>query len=205
MDRKQSNPEELPMKNLNSRVLVPFASETEDMEMIILTDILSRAGAQVVRASFEMEPVTLQYGTRLFPDARLKDLREEEFDLIAIPGGWKGAQKLDADPDLTCILERFRKENRTVAAVCSAPNVLRRHGFMKEGTPFTSHPASIGFAEGGVARVEEPVIVTPGLITGRSAGHTLDWALALVEFLFGEEKRKEVHDSLGLIQESLNG
>jgi protein deglycase len=181
------------------RILVPFAPGTEDMEMIILTDVLTRAGAEVIRASFAEGPVTLGYGTRLMPDALLKDVRDINFDMIAIPGGWKGAEQLDIDPDLAYILEKCKTDSTPVGAVCSAPNVLRRHGFMKDGVSFTAHPATVGFAQGGKDESNLAVVRSPGLITGRSAGHTMDWALEIVEFLFGIEKRGEVYESLGFV------
>lgn len=169
------------------------------MELVVLTDVLSRAGIEVVRASATLEPVRLQHGTRVSPDARLCDVRDEYFDLIAIPGGWSGASLLDADPDLSHLLARSHAECRLIAAVCSAPNVLRRHGAIAGETPFTAHPDSLGFATGGRPLLDHAIVITPGVITGRSAGHTVDWALSLVERLLGKPKRDAVLSSLALL------
>lgn len=122
------------------RVLVPFAEGTEDMEMVILTDVLSRAGAEVVRGAAEPSVVRLQHGTRVIPDTTLREAASQRFDLVAIAGGWAGAQRLDADPELRAILERCRLEKILVGAVCSAPNVLRRHGLVQAEASFTAHP-----------------------------------------------------------------
>lgn len=182
------------------RVLVPFAEGTEDMELVILTDLLTRAGALVVRAAPTREPTLLQHGTRITPDASLHDVRDERFALVAIPGGWRGAVELDAEPNLAAILQRCRAEAIPVAAVCSAPNVLRRHGLIQGTTPFTAHPSSLGFGEGGLNHSHLAVVATADVITGRSAGHTVDWTLALVERLFGPERRQGVVTSLGLVE-----
>ena len=181
------------------RVLVPFATGTEDMEMVILTDVLSRAGIEVVRAAADPGPVALHHGTRVMPDVTLHQAREQRFDLVALPGGWSGAQKLDADPDLAFILDRCKRERVPVGAVCSAPNVLRRHGFMGDDTPFTAHPDTLGFATGGAAEPDRATVTTALLITGRSAGHTLDWALELVASLLGADARDQVRASLALL------
>ena len=186
------------------RILVPFTNHTEDMEMVILTDILARAGCEIIRASITTDPVVLQYGTRVLPDRSFAEIREDDFDLIAIPGGWNGVQVLDKDPDLNFILQRFKSKNLTIAAICSAPNLLRRHSFFEKMEPFTAHPDSLDFAKGGTPKTESSVVETNSLITGRSAGHTVDWALALVERLFGKEKRLEVYKSLAYVnKESL--
>lgn len=181
------------------RALVPMAQDTEDMELVVLTDVLSRGGIQVLRAAATMDPVRLQHGTRILPDLTLAEARDQRFDLVALPGGWEGAQRLDADPDLAAILATCRVENRLVAAVCSAPTVLRRHGLIAGNEPFTTHPGSVSFAEGGHAHLYEATVSTPTVITGRSAGHTLDWALALVERLRGAEVRQQVRESLAML------
>lgn len=181
------------------RVLVPFAEQTEDMEMVILTDILSRAGATVIRAASSLNPVKLQYGTTIIPDTTYLAVRDEDFDIVAIPGGWKGVERMDSDPDIAYILKRCKSKSSYIAAVCSAPNLLRRHSIIENDIKFTVHPASLDFASGGLAKTDATFVKSKSVITGRSAGHTLDWALEIVKELFGPDRKDEVYKSLGII------
>jgi 4-methyl-5(b-hydroxyethyl)-thiazole monophosphate biosynthesis len=111
--------------------------------------------------------------------------------LIALPGGMPGAQHLHDSPDLTALLRAHIAADGLVAAICAAPVVvLSRHGLVGERRA-TAHPSV--FAELPASqRCADPVVVDRGLVTGRGAGTAVAFALALVEQLYGAERRDEV-------------
>ena len=177
-------------------VLVPLADGSEELEAVAIVDVLRRAGANVVLAAVNDLVVTASKGTRLMADRLLFDCSRETFDLIALPGGMPGAEKLRDSRVLIDLLKRQAGEGRLYAAICAAPAVaLHPHGLL-EGKRFTCHPS---FAQGlGEGLTQEPVVVDGILVTGRGAGTAVDFALTLVELLYGKETAQGVRKGMAL-------
>src|SRR5688500_7122524 len=98
------------------RVLVPLAEGFEEIEAVTVIDILRRAGIDVVVASLAGSPVTGSHGIRLAADTPLAALVEQDFDMIALPGGMPGAERLKKDPRIAEIVRRLHDAGRPVAA-----------------------------------------------------------------------------------------
>jgi protein deglycase len=128
---------------------------------------------------------------RLVADCRLADLGPARYDLVALPGGMPGAANLHDSPELTELLRAHAAAGGLLAAVCAAPVViLARHGLLGARRA-TAHPSV--FAELPAAqRREDRVVVDGTLITSRGAGTALEFALTLVEQLYGPARRAEV-------------
>lgn len=171
------------------RVLVPLAEGFEELEAVTIIDILRRAGIEVVVASLAGSPVTGSHGIRLAADTPLAALVEQDFDMIALPGGMPGAEHLRNDPRIADFVRRLHGLDRPVAAICAAPMVLAAAGVL-EGRRATSYP---GFLEGSTG---EAVVVDRNVITSRGPGTALDFALALVGELLGAAARHSVESRL---------
>ena len=89
------------------RVLVPFAEGFEELEAVTIIDILRRAHIEVVVASLAESPVTGSHGIRLAADTPLAALAEQDFDMIALPGGMPGADHLKKDPRIAELVRRL--------------------------------------------------------------------------------------------------
>ncbi len=177
---------------MSRTALVPVADGSEELEAVAIIDTLRRAGATVtVVAVGDRREVTCSRGVKLTADARLADLADASFDLIALPGGMPGAQHLHDSPDLTARLRAHAAADGLLAAICAAPVVvLGRHGLLGERR-VTAHP-SVEAELPVVQRSVDRVVVDRGLVTSRGAGTALEFALALVEQLLGRERRDEV-------------
>lgn len=183
------------------RVLVPVADGSEEMEVVIVVDVLRRAGASVTVASAEADgrlAVTCSRGVLLTADATLDAAlgAVSPFDLIVVPGGMPGAERLAGNAALTAALRAQREAGRPVAAICAAPAVvLEAQGLLPAGQPATAHPAFSGKLA-NQASVDERVAVATGsgglVVTSRGPGTAFEFALALVALLCGEAKAREV-------------
>ncbi|WP_207062624.1 DJ-1 family glyoxalase III [Motiliproteus sp. SC1-56] len=179
-------------------VLVPVADGSEEIETVCLIDILRRAGARVVVASVEPRlQITASRGVNLVADSLIEACLGQSFDLIALPGGMPGAERLAQCAPLLSLLQRQKRQQRYFAALCAAPAVvLEPHGLL-EGCRATAHPAF-------VERLSDPsaaanrVVVDGHCVTSRGPGTALEFALVLVELLFGAEKARQVADPLVL-------
>ena len=161
------------------RVLVPLAEGFEELEAVTIIDVLRRAGLEVVVASLGSSPVTGSHGIRIAADTPLAALAEQDFDMIALPGGMPGADHLKKDPRITEIVQRLHGNGRPVAAICAAPMVLASAGIL-DGRRATSYPGFLADAAKTTV-VGDAVVVDRGVITSRGPGTALDFALALVE------------------------
>ena len=176
------------------RVLVPLAEGCEDLETVTIIDLLRRAGIEVVAAGLAQGPVTASRGVRILPDMTLDEALQLEFDMVALPGGLPGSDHLAADERITELLRRMNESGRFVGAVCAAPKVLARAGVL-EGLKATAYPGVLQ-AEVHPDITGEAVTRDGTVITSRSAGTTMDFALEIIETLAGRNTRDEVEASL---------
>lgn len=175
------------------RVLVPLAAGFEEIEAVTLIDVLRRADVEVVSAGLEGRQVTGSHGITLTADAMLDQVLEEDFDLIALPGGLPGAEHLKQHAGLRQRLQTQVANQRPVAAICAAPMVLNAAGLLS-GQAATSYPGFLEDAD--VDYQESAVVVDSGLTTSRSPATALVFALKLVEQLAGADKRAELQKKM---------
>ena len=172
-------------------VLVPVADGSEELEAVCVVDVLRRAGASVTLASVTGLEVVASKGVKLTADRLLKDCANETYDLIALPGGMPGSERLRDCPELIAALKQQRADGRLYAAICAAPAVaLFPHGLLN-GRRATCHPNFVQLTE-GADMVDTAVVVDTNCITSRGAGTAVEFSLTLVELLLGKQKALEV-------------
>ena len=183
------------------RVLVPIADGSEEIEVVTVVDVLRRAGAEVVLASVEEDRLecVCSRGVKVVADVGLKAVTGRNaagWDLIAIPGGMPGSERIRDSIRLHSVLEKHFRALKPLAAICAAPAVLLEPKGFLEGFAATSHPAFVDDLGGSL---EETANYAPArvvrdrhIITSRGPGTALEWSLCLVDELFGPEKAREV-------------
>jgi len=176
------------------RVLVPLAPGCEELEAVTIIDLLRRAEIEVVVAGLTDGVITGSRGTRLVPDMTLDEALNQEFDMMALPGGLPGSDNLANDPRIVSFLQKLNASGRFVGAVCAAPKVLARSGILN-GKTATAYPGVLQ-AEKHPAISGDAVTRDGRVITSRSAGTVMDFALELIEALTGHETRSAVESSL---------
>ncbi|HQU14542.1 MAG: DJ-1 family protein [Chromatiales bacterium 21-64-14] len=179
-----------------ARVLVPLAEGFEEVEAVTVIDLLRRAGIQVVSAGLESGPVTASRGVVIVPDADLDTVMDDHFDMVVLPGGGPGADRLDRDPRIRALLQRMADAGKYTAAICAAPKVLGHAGLLT-GRAATSFPGALdGVEVPGILYREDPVVVDGPVITSRGPGTAMDFTLTLIEHLAGAERRRQVESGL---------
>ena len=177
-------------------VLVPLAQGCEELEAVTITDLLTRAGINVVTAGLDQQTVIASRGMKLVPDNLLDDVLEKDFDMIVLPGGLPGADHLNNDQRIQTIVKRLAANNKYTAAICAAPRVLATAGIL-DGKHATSFPGALDqFPVKNLIYQETAVVVDGKVITSRGPGTAMDFALMLIEVLLGKEKRDEIEISL---------
>src|SRR5512135_2759520 len=100
-----------------TRVLVPLAPGFEDLEATTIVDLLRRGGIQVVTAGLQPGLVQGARGMRVQPD----DVLDQDFAMIALPGGMPGAENLKNDARIIALLRKMAGAGKYTAAICAAP------------------------------------------------------------------------------------
>ncbi len=179
-----------------ARVLVPLAEGFEEIEAVTVIDILRRAGVEVLTAGLEPGPVTGSHGIGVVADATLDEALDQDFDMMALPGGLPGADHLENDPRIATMLRRLADSGRFTAAICAAPRVLAAAGLL-DGRSATSYPGFLDPQRTPGLELSEAAVVEDGtVITSRGPGTAMDFALALVERLAGQDVRASVEGRL---------
>ena len=167
-------------------VLVPIAPGFEEIETITVVDILRRAGARVTLAVTEEGPLKGSRGVLVLPDDLLDNIMELDFDIIVLPGGQPGTDNLRKDARVTQLLKKMDGLSKNIAAICAAPLVLMDAEILGNRT-ITSHPSVQNDLQ-GINYRDDRVVVDGHIITSKSPGTAMEFALKLVEILFGRER-----------------
>jgi 4-methyl-5(b-hydroxyethyl)-thiazole monophosphate biosynthesis len=178
------------------RALIAVADGVEEIETVTLVDVLRRAEIEVVVASIEVRRmITCSRGVRLTADAMLNDVLAQEFDLIVLPGGMPGAQRLAEHMPLAQRVQQQARAGKFYAAICAAPALaLQEYGVLKQRR-MTCYPA---FSDrlSGCTFVDQPVVVDGNCITSQGPATAMQFALTLVEELAGKAQRASVAAAL---------
>ncbi|MEW5802761.1 MAG: DJ-1 family glyoxalase III [bacterium] len=177
------------------KVLVPIADGTEEIEAVCIIDVLRRAGASVTVASVDGLEITASRGVKLVADRRIADCLNESYDLIVLPGGMPGAEHLKDSKELEAMLKHQQQQGGLYAAICASPAVVLQHHGLLAQRKATCHPNFVHSLKDPSA-VESRVVVDGTCITSRGPGTALEFALKLVELLFGGQKAREISQAM---------
>ena len=180
---------------MSKKVCVFLADGFEEIEGLTVVDLLRRAGVQVTTASVTGAYVIHgAHGIDVQADKLFEEVHYGEQDMLVLPGGMPGTLHLGEHEGLKEVLYQAYEEKRYIAAICAAPSVLGKYGFLR-GREATSYP---GFEEAldGAKYIEEPVVVSDFVITSRGLGTAIPFSLALIEQLLGREKAEEIGKSI---------
>ena len=107
-----------------------------------------------------------------------------------------GAEHIADHIKFHSVLEKHFRAGKLMAAICAAPAVcFEPKGFL-EGYAATAHPAFVDELGGSLLEknvyAEARVVVDKQIVTSRGPGTSLEWALCLVEQLYGKEHAKAI-------------
>lgn len=173
------------------KVLIPIAPGFEEIEALAVVDILRRAGVEIIMAGTADSPIEGRNKIKVLSDASLDSVKENDFDMIVLPGGAVGTENLKKDARIKEIVERFYKKGKFVTAICAAPTVLSAIG-ITDGKTVTSHP-TVRTKLDKEKISDQRVVVDGNIITSQGPGTAIEFAFKLVEVLLGKDKVAEVN------------
>lgn len=188
-------------------VVIFLADGFEDMEALATRDVLIRGGIDVRTVSITEDPtVVSSHGVSLWADMTYDEYCDEagdgpavREDVMVFPGGMPGSRHLAEHADLVDRMKRHYAEGGTVAAICAAPGLVLSQLDPLRGVRFTCFEGFQGpMLEKGAVYEPESVVVDGRIITGRGAGHAVNFGLHILSYLKGQAEADRVREGLML-------
>jgi len=175
------------MKNIG----IFFAEGYEEIEALTVVDMCRRAGINIQMVSVTGErKVTGSHKIAVEMDLLFDEVNFDSLDMIVLPGGMPGTRNLEAHTGLMALVEAFNREGKWIAAICAAPSIFGHKGLLT-GRKACSYPGFEKDLEGAEV-VYDSVAVSDHVITSRGMGCAIDFSLAIIGKLCGEEKAQEL-------------
>ncbi|MCY9871231.1 DJ-1 family glyoxalase III [Vibrio barjaei] len=185
---------------MTKKILVPIAPGTEEMEAITIIDIMVRAGFNVTVASAAFDgalAMKASRGVTLTADCRLVDVADEEFDVIALPGGVGGAETFRDSTLLVEMVRQHQYDGKLVGAICAAPALVLQHHQLYPNALMTGHPSFQSHIPENRWRSKRVTIdINHNLITSQGPGTALEFAIEIIIALCGKEKAWQVAEPM---------
>lgn len=173
--------------------LVIVASGSEDIEFITVVDVLRRAKIDVTTASVEdSEKVLLNSKNVYVADKKVHDVKDQEFDVIVVPGGLKGTETIAKCDVVVHKLQEQKKQNKLYAGICAAPKIVFEPHHLVDDVEAVAYP---GF-ELACGKLDKRVCVSKNCITSIGPGSAMEFSLKIVELLLNKETAKTLAGQL---------
>ncbi|XP_020206242.1 protein DJ-1 homolog C isoform X2 [Cajanus cajan] len=193
--KKEFNKVEWSVDHHTPSVLIPIAHGSEEIEVVTMVDILRRAKANVTVASVEKSlEVLASQGTKIVADILISDAQESAHDLIILPGGTAGAQRLSKSKVLKKLLKEQNSAGRIYGAVCSSLAILHKQGLLKDKRA-TAHPSVLDKLKDQAINGAK-VVIDGKLITSEGLATVTVLALIIVSKLYGNGRARSVAEGL---------
>ena len=188
-------------------VYIFLADGFEDVEALATNDVLRRGGVDTTLVALTDDPfVESSHGVTVGVNALLPEFEADHAgttaeDVMIFPGGMPGSKGLASCTPLIKLVREHYAAGGTVAAICAAPGLVlsQLDAADLKGKEFTCFD---GFQEPLIAKgavyTPAPAVRSGRIVTGRSAGHAVAFALELLRGLKGDAVADKVRHALYL-------
>lgn len=176
---------------MTKKVLLLLADGFEPLEAAGFTDVFGRAAieglekVELVSAGFK-SLLRATFGFSVIPEKLVSELNLDEFDALAIPGGFARAGYYDdalSAPFLD-VIRQFKARDRNVAAVCVASLALGAAGVIKGRRATIYHQVGgkrkLELEAYGARFVDQAVVEDGRFISSTGPGTAIEVALRLL-------------------------
>lgn len=174
-----------------------LAEGFEEIEALATVDILRRAGADLSTVGVGGKRVRGSHGIEVTADLEEKQIDLGRMEMVVLPGGGLGTKNLEKSPIVRACAGYCAQNDKYLAAICAAPSILGHMDLLK-GRSAVCYP---GYeAELKADSIPDvPVCVSGRIVTAKGAGVAVEFALKLVELLYGAEKSHEIRKAIQCI------
>jgi len=141
------------------------------------------------------------------PEMHIRDVNVDEFDALAIPGGFEeaGFYKDAFSEEFLDIIKKFDEQGKIIASICVAALPIGKSGVLKgrEATTYNlnNKKRQKQLSEFGVNVIpDEPVVIDDNIVTSYNPSTAFDVAFALLELLTSNENTTNIKKLMGFIK-----
>ena len=170
-----------------------LAKGFEEVEALAPLDLLRRAGVEIKTVGVGGKTIEGSHAIPVVADMTDAEFSDDAPEMVILPGGMPGTLNLDASEVVHRAIDAAVKNDSYLAAICAAPMILGKLGLLF-GKEAICYP---GFEEHltGAKISESKVAVDGRFITAKGMGAAIEFGLALVGILKGEETKEQLRAS----------
>ena len=163
----------------------------EETEAIAPGDILRRAQIPMEYVGIGGKIVEGAHGISLMADITVEEMDLDKMDMIVMPGGLGGVESIEGSKEAMAAVEYALKNDKYVAAICAAPMILGKRGWL-DGRNAVCYPGCESGMGKAIVHGEKEAVVDGKIITGRAPGAAIEFGLTLAGMLPGEFSPDEI-------------
>lgn len=176
-------------------VAILLGTGFEEVEALAACDILRRANVKAQLVGIDADEVIGAHGIRVKTDLTIERLRPQTLDMIVLPGGMGSVTAVLGSEAAQQAIRYCAENERFVAAICASPITLAKLGLVA-GKHAVCYPGMEDQMKDAVMHMDRQTVTDGKLITGRAPAAAIEFALALVRALCGDEAAQTVADGL---------
>ncbi len=176
-------------------VYIILGSGFEEIEAVTSYDVLNRGGVPVCFAGLDDLLCIGAHGIKIQAENTFANAVPEIDDHILIPGGMGGVNSIKADRNAMEKIKTSAQKGTKLAAICAGPAVLAELGLL-DGKAITCYPGCEELMAKARCNASDPTAVDGDLVTGRSPGAAMEFALELLGKITNEETANRVRRAM---------
>ncbi len=146
--------------------------------------------------------VSSSFNQRCIVDYLVDDINVDDYDALAIPGGFKEFEfyKDAYDEKFLNVIRNFQKQNKLIASICVAALSLGKSGILNGRFATTYNKEAIHqdtLKKYGVNVKNEPVVIDGNVMTCWNPSTAIDVAFLLLERLTTKENTNHIKSIMG--------
>ena len=149
------------------KAVIIIGAGLEDSEFIYPFYRLQEAGFTVAVVTANDKTVAGKHGITAAPTMEVKDLKSQEWDLLVIPGGHEGPDRVRQVPEILEFTRKMFQANKVISSVCHGPWVLASAKIVK-GKKMTCYKGcKDDLINAGALYLDQPVVVDGRIVTAQ--------------------------------------
>lgn len=193
-----------------TKILLLLANGFEASEASVFTDVMGwnkweGDGSTEVVTVGKHSQLQCTWNFQVIPEQQLSDISLEEFDALAIPGGFEEAGFYEDafSQDFQEVVRYFDAHKKPIASICVAALMVAHSGVLKNKRATTyDHPTSKRrdqLKQYGVQVIDQRIVCDDHIITSSNPGTAFDVAFELLEMVTSKENKDKVKELMGFV------
>ena len=188
------------------KVLLLLANGFETFEASVFIDVIGwnlvegDCSTQLFTCGLTKE-IKSSFNQRLVVDFLIDEVNIDDFDALAIPGGFEVYGFYDdayAEKFLE-LIRGFKSKNKIIASICVGALPLGKSGILKDkkGTTYNSNVRREALKNFGVHVLNQPIVLDDNVITSWNPATAIEVALLLLEQLTTKNNADNIRKLMG--------